>query len=110
MVKPVSRSGARRTFVIHYRPALSSLVLRVKLSAVIRQSLRSFGVQAIRIPEDQWGKVWHTLVGSGPIACIGPEPPVYVVSDRQVRLLRRKKLPFEIVPVPNGREPGRRHA
>ena len=53
-------------------------------------------MQTIRIPDDQWGKVWRALVASGPISCIGPEP-IYVVSDRQVRLLRRKKLPFELV-------------
>jgi hypothetical protein len=74
-----------------------------------RSDLEDFAVQAIRIPEDEWGKVWHALVASGPIACVGPEPPVYVVSERQLRLLRRKKLPFEIVPVPNGRKPGRHH-
>jgi hypothetical protein len=37
------------------------------------------------------------LVASGPIGCVGPEP-IYLVSDRQIRLLRRKKLPFELVP------------
>jgi hypothetical protein len=64
---------------------------------------------AIRIPDAQWGKVWRALVASGPISCIGPEP-IYLVSDRQVRLLRRKKLPFEFVPLPDGRKAGRPHA
>jgi hypothetical protein len=58
-------------------------------------------MQAIRIPDEQWGTVWRELIAAGPISCIGP-PPVYVVSERQVRLLRRKKLPFEIVTLPNG--------
>ena len=66
-------------------------------------------MQAIRIPEQQWGKVWRALVASGPISCIGPER-IYLVSDRQVRLLRRKKLPFEIVPLPDGHQAGRDHA
>jgi hypothetical protein len=67
-------------------------------------------VQAIRIPETKWGEVWRTLVASGPISCIGPEPPIYLVSDGQIRLLRQKKLPFEIVATPDGRQPGRNHA
>jgi len=65
-------------------------------------------MQAIRIPNEQWGKVWRALVASGPISCIGPER-IYLISDRQVRLLRRKKLPFEIVPLPDGRKAGRNH-
>jgi hypothetical protein len=67
-------------------------------------------VQAIRIPDAQWGEVWRALVASGPVSCIGPEPPIYLVSDRQVRLLRRKKLPFEVVAAPDGRKAGRNHA
>ena len=62
----------------------------------------------IRIPEAQWGKVWRALVASGPTSCIGPER-IYVVSDRQVRLLRRKKLPFEVVAAPDGRTTGPKH-
>ncbi len=66
-------------------------------------------MQAIRIPEEHWGKVWRALVASGPVSCVGP-PPVYLVSDRQLQLLRRKKLPFEIVPPPNGSKAGPNHA
>jgi hypothetical protein len=66
-------------------------------------------MQAIRIPDEHWGKVWRALVAFGPLSCIGP-PPVYLVSDRQLRMLRRKKLPFEIVPLPDGRKAGRNHA
>ena len=51
----------------------------------------------IRIPKGHWGEVWRALVASGPVSRIDQEP-VYLVSDRQVRLLRRKKLPFELVP------------
>jgi hypothetical protein len=65
-------------------------------------------MQAIRIPEAQWGKVWRALVASGPISRISDEP-VYLVSDRQVRMLRRKKLPFELLPPANGRKPGSNH-
>jgi len=66
-------------------------------------------MQAIRIPDEHWGKVWRALVASGPLSCVGL-PPVYLVSDRQLRLLRRKKLPFEIVPLPNGPKAGTNHA
>ena len=58
-------------------------------------------MQAIRIPEEHWGKVWRALVASGPISRISQEP-IYIVSDEQIRLLRRKKLPFEVVPPPDG--------
>src|SRR5437868_2242024 len=66
-------------------------------------------VQAVRIPEEQWGEVWRALVVSGPVSCIGQEP-TYLVSERQVRMLRRKKLPFEVVPPPDGRQTGTNHA
>jgi hypothetical protein len=56
----------------------------------------------IRIPPEHWGKVWRTLVASGPVSRVSEEP-VYVVTDEQVRLLRRKQLPFELLPLPNGR-------
>ena len=65
-------------------------------------------MQAIRIPPEQWGRVWRVLVASGPISRISQEP-VYLVSDRQVRLLRRKKLPFELVPQSDGRRAGGNH-
>ena len=51
---------------------------------------------SIRIPEEHWGKVWRVLVESGPISRVSEEL-VYIVSEQQVRLLRRKKLPFELV-------------
>ena len=60
-------------------------------------------MQAIHIPEEHWGKVWRALVASGPISRISQEP-VYIVSDEQLRLLRRKKLPFELVLPPDGRQ------
>jgi hypothetical protein len=65
-------------------------------------------MQAIRIPNEHWGKVWRALVASGPIACIGPQR-IYLVSDRQIRLLRRKKLPFEFATPPDGRKASRNH-
>ena len=64
---------------------------------------------AIRIPDAHWGKVWRALVASGPISCIGPER-IYLISDRQLRMLRRNKLPFEVVPPPDGRNRSRNHA
>jgi hypothetical protein len=61
----------------------------------------------IRIPRGEDDKVWRTLVSSGPISRISQEP-IYIVSDEQIRLLRRKKLPFEVVPPPNNNT-GPRH-
>jgi hypothetical protein len=62
----------------------------------------------IRIPADAWGKVWRALIASGPISRISQEP-VYIVSDQQVRLLRRKKLPFELLEPANGQSPKPNH-
>jgi hypothetical protein len=56
----------------------------------------------IRIPQKHWGKVWRILVASGPISRVSQEA-VYHVSEKQVRLLRRSKLPFELVTEANGR-------
>lgn len=63
---------------------------------------------AIRIPREHWGKVWRALVASGPISRVSREL-VYLVSDEQLRLLRRKKLPFEVVPAPDGNGTGKTH-
>jgi hypothetical protein len=63
---------------------------------------------AIRIPEEHWGKVWRALVAAGPISRVSQEP-IYIISDRQLRMLRRKKLPFELVDLPNGRQSGPKH-
>jgi len=62
----------------------------------------------IRISRGQGDKVWRTLVASGPISRISQEP-IYIVSDEQIRLLRRKKLPFEIVPPLDGHKAGPKH-
>jgi hypothetical protein len=62
----------------------------------------------IRIPASQWGKVWRVLVASGPISRISQEP-VYAVSDRQLRLLRRRKPPFELVTIPDDQQPSTNH-
>jgi hypothetical protein len=62
----------------------------------------------IRIPAENWGEVWRTLVASGPISRIG-EDRVYFVSAEQIRLLRRKKLPFELLAPSNGQAADRQH-
>ena len=62
---------------------------------------------SIRIPEEHWGKVWRALVESGPIGRVSKEL-VYLVSERQIRMLRRKKLPFELV-VDDEREPAQKN-
>ncbi len=56
-------------------------------------------------PNGAVGKVWRELVASGPISRLSEEP-VYLVSDRQVRLRRRKKLPFKIVATTDGKGAG----
>lgn len=63
----------------------------------------------IRIAPKHWGKFWRMLVASGPITRVSDEP-VYVVTDRQVQLLRRKKLPFELLGQVNGSVTGEPHA
>jgi hypothetical protein len=65
-------------------------------------------VQTIRISPDDWGRVWRALVASGPISRVSEEP-IYVVSDRQVRMLRRKKLPFELLPPGDGHKTNGRY-
>src|SRR5713226_7997823 len=50
----------------------------------------------IRIPPEHWGQVWRTLVASGPVSRVSEEP-VYVVTDEQLCLLRRKRLPLELL-------------
>jgi hypothetical protein len=62
----------------------------------------------IRIPDEHWGKVWEALVASGPISRVSQEP-VYIISDRKLRMLRRKKLPCELVALSNGRQAGPGH-
>ena len=62
----------------------------------------------IRIPKEHWGEVWFALVESGPISRLTHDY-IYHVSDKQVRMLRRKKLPFELVELPNGPAPRKRH-
>jgi hypothetical protein len=63
---------------------------------------------AIRIPDEHWGKVWRALIASGPISRVSQEP-IYIISERQLRMLRRKKLPFEQVDLPDGRQAGPKH-
>jgi hypothetical protein len=63
----------------------------------------------IRIPQEHWGKVWRALVASGPISRISQEP-IYLVSERQVHMLRRKKLPFELLPPADGQRARPKHA
>jgi hypothetical protein len=65
-------------------------------------------MHAIRIPPEHWGKVWRVLVASGPISRLSQEP-IYLVSDRQIRLLRRKKLPFQVLPPSDGQLTGPSH-
>ena len=47
----------------------------------------------IRIPRNEWGKVWRFLVKTSPISRLSQET-VYQVSDQQVELLRKQELPF----------------
>jgi len=63
----------------------------------------------IQIPRDRWDEVWFALVSSGPISRVSEEP-TYFVSDRQVRMLRRKKLPFQLIDNSNDRLTHNKHA
>jgi hypothetical protein len=63
----------------------------------------------IRIPKENWGQVWFALLDVGPISRLTHDY-VYHVSEKHVRMLRRKKLPFELVDMPNGPMPRKRHA
>ena len=90
------------------RHGLSAFLFPVTLQQQRGGLFRSLNMQAIRIPEEHWGKVWRALVASGPTSCIGPER-IYLVSDQQVRMLRRKKLPFELIPPGDGHRAGPKH-
>ncbi len=59
-------------------------------------------LHTIRIPEKSWGDVWFALVKVGPVSRIRQDY-VYLIDDKQLRMLRRKKLPFELLDPPNGR-------
>jgi hypothetical protein len=61
----------------------------------------------IRIPQADWERVWDFLVKTGPISRVSQEP-VYHVSEEQVRLLRKRKLPFAIISA-NGPAEKRHH-
>lgn len=69
---------------------------------------RGSAVVTIRIPKDHWGKVWRALVAAGPVSRVSEEL-VYLITDRQLQLLRRKKLPFEVLASSNGQTPGPAH-
>ena len=63
----------------------------------------------IRIPEKSWWEVWRFLISKGPISRVSQDF-VYFIGEHQLKLLRRKKLPFEIVDAPNGKPPKKKHA
>jgi hypothetical protein len=63
---------------------------------------RISAVVTIKIPRDQWGPVWRALVAAGPVSRVSEET-LYLVTEDQLRLLKRKKLPFEVVDSANGR-------
>ena len=50
----------------------------------------------IRIPEEHWEKVWRALTETGPISRYSQDP-VYYVSELHVKMLDKKKLPYELV-------------
>jgi hypothetical protein len=62
----------------------------------------------IRIPKEHWGRVWFALLERGPVGRISKDY-IYVVSDEQVRFLRRKNLPFELLPSDNGQSSDVKH-
>lgn len=58
----------------------------------------------IRIPHEHWGKVWRALVAAGPVSRMSQEL-IYHVNEQQLGLLRKKKLPFELISLSNGSGP-----
>ena len=53
---------------------------------------------AIRIPKENWGKVWHALLDIGELHRIPPEDEkVYIVSDKYIEHLKAQNLPYEEV-------------
>jgi hypothetical protein len=62
----------------------------------------------IRVRPENWGPDWRALVAAGPVSRLSDEP-VYSITDRQLRLLRRMKLAFDLLPTLNGVNPKDRH-
>ena len=58
-------------------------------------------LHTIRIPKEHWEDVWWALLQVGSVSRVSAEP-IYVIDDQQLRLLQRKKLPFELLSSPNG--------
>lgn len=50
----------------------------------------------IKLPEEHWGKAWRLLIQEGGTTRTSKEH-VYIVSDRQIKLLLEKQLPFEVL-------------
>ena len=50
----------------------------------------------IKLPKEQWGKAWRLLIQEGETTRISKEH-VYLVSNRQMKLLQEKQLPFEVL-------------
>jgi hypothetical protein len=66
-------------------------------------------LHTIRIPEEHWGKVWFALLSAGPVSRVSQDF-IYIIDDVQLRLLRRKKLPFELLASPNGSDRDKKNA
>jgi len=50
----------------------------------------------IRLPKDDWGKTWRLLIAEGGTTRTSKDH-IYMVSDRQLKLLQEKQLPFEVL-------------
>lgn len=66
-------------------------------------------MKRIRIPKEHWERVWWELLQAGPITRVGRDYE-YLISDKQFQMLRRRKLPFELVAHPNGQNESGKHA
>ena len=49
----------------------------------------------IRLRDNQWGRVWWTLIKVGPIHRLPEDGKVYLVSDEHIEALREQNMPFE---------------
>ena len=50
----------------------------------------------IKLPKENWGKAWRLLIQEGGTTRTSKNH-VYLVSNRQMKLLQEKQLPFEVL-------------
>ena len=52
---------------------------------------------AIKLPKGEWGNFWKALIACGePVSCI-EDGATYLISHRQLKILKQKGINFEEV-------------